>query len=1480
MPFVDRFRRSRLMFECLEARNLLTSIFLEESFPGIPDTNSQPPDPVGAAGPANLLAVVNSRISLFSKSGTLLETADLDVFSEGKRGFFGEIDANFGSFDPYLFYDRYSERYIVVAEEVEFGSNGQRGGPGADEAYLLIGVSTSSTPDDLDVVPGDTDNDWHVYQLPATADFGTGLAWIDYPKIVADADGIFITGNYFGFGGSRPFRGSQVIRLDKEPLLNGTLGEIVERPVVNGAGLFPAQSISRDSDDPQLFAERLPSGIRIWQMNDAGPLEVAATLAAPNGEFFGGAPQPGTGSTLDTLSPRMISALWRDDALWTTHTVSVDGDATVRWYQIDTTDSFQLTQQGDINPGVGIHTYLPALAVDSLGNMGITYTQSSTNQFPTMMITGREADDPLGFTAPGVVVRASDTSYLPGTTGVRRWGDYAGMSVDPLDDRTFWAYHQFAATPQTWGTQWGGFRVESTFPDVGDTLTTSLDLALPLAGGSSTVVEQLGNGQFGQRDVDLYQFAAEAEAVLLAETLLPISGEPVDTILRLFDATGSELVFDDNGGSDAYAAITATLPDTGTYYLGVSGSPNAGYNPTLEESGVSGAIGDYRLEVTVNPLRLDVGDSLDTSLDTAIRFAEGSFIRPREALGNGPFADRDVDLYRLEGPLGATLSVETFLPQDGVGADTVLRLFDANGEELAFSDDIDTNNGNFFSRIVYTFDRSGTYYLGVSGFGNDIYDPVVAGSGFPGGVGDYGLQILLRDIPDLGDTLMTSKDTGIGMAGGTYTVREVVGNGPFFDFDVDIVQLTALAGAIVTAETSAVEGGAPADTILRLFDASGTELARDDEGGQDNFSRLTFTLPETGIYYVGVSAFPNLTYDPTVGGSGEFGFLGDYQLDLVTESPSFQVVGISPKPSGVQVTLNRPVDASQLNLVDAVAALGPPDLSLVGSGPDGQLGTADDVGVAGTLVIDASETQLTLVQTGGLLPEGAYALTLRSAANAFQDQAGMLLDGDQDGIAGGDFTTMFTVQPVAPGTVVVGLPDFARGAGQTVQVPATETGLPIQLSDGSGITHVQLTLSFDPDRLSIDGIELGEGVPGGSSAELRVTSSGIAELTFSAPSPLPTGEINLVYFRATVPDTAPYPSKQVLILSEVVVNDGAIPVQVDASVHVTAYFGDTTGDGLLTVSDVVETLQLAAGQTAGFLSYQLADPLLLADIDDSGSVTVSDVSLQLAASAGSPVSSIPALPGLTELPTPEGPDPKLSLPRDITVFPGTSVVVPLQLEITEPSGAAFDAGTVVLTYDPQVFTLASVEIDAFLHQVGFRTLVHAEVPGQIVLSFVSLEAVSLPFGFMTDLLRFTLAVAPAAAADRLALNLMAVHEGITTGLFHRGEGLILLPAPTNASDDPIDGLIRVIVPQPPEAYTRPQPQLGWVWIPLQEPKRQEMHSIVEPEREQAEEFEASIPLRVQKPTSIFFWQQDTSKIDTNLEAIPDELDVRCLEMKV
>jgi hypothetical protein len=74
--------------------------------------------------------------------------------------------------------------------------------------------------------------------------------------------------------------------------------------------------------------------------------------------------------------------------------------------------------------------------------------------------------------------------------------------------------------------------------------------------------------------------------------------------------------------------------------------------------------------------------------------------------------------------------------------------------------------------------------------------------------------------------------------------------------DTDYVVFTATAGQLITLGTDADGTTTPlGDSRIRLFDASGVQLAMDDDGGPGLYSLITFTATYTGTYYGGLAAY-------------------------------------------------------------------------------------------------------------------------------------------------------------------------------------------------------------------------------------------------------------------------------------------------------------------------------------------------------------------------------------------------------------------------------------------------------------------------------------------------------------------------------------------------------------------------------------------------------------------------------------------------
>ena len=148
------------------------------------------------------------------------------------------------------------------------------------------------------------------------------------------------------------------------------------------------------------------------------------------------------------------------------HTVDIDGNSTagVRWAELRNTGSgWFLHQAGTFAPDDRKHRWMGSIAMDGAGNIALGYSISSKGMFPSIAYVTRSAGDPLG-TMPGgeeLLYNGSGSQIGSGN----RWGDYSSMSVDPVDDCTFWYTQEYYANVASFDfkTRIGFFK----FPDCG-----------------------------------------------------------------------------------------------------------------------------------------------------------------------------------------------------------------------------------------------------------------------------------------------------------------------------------------------------------------------------------------------------------------------------------------------------------------------------------------------------------------------------------------------------------------------------------------------------------------------------------------------------------------------------------------------------------------------------------------------------------------------------------------------------------------------------------------------------------------------------------------------------------------------------------------------------------------------------------------------------------------------------------------------------
>jgi len=175
--------------------------------------------------------------------------------------------------------------------------------------------------------------------------------------------------------------------------------------------------------------------------------------------------QSGTSTRLDSLGDRLMHRLaYRNfgshEALVANHAVTSGSNVGVRWYEIRSPGATPtLFQQGTYAPD-STRRWMGSIAMDKVGDIAVGYSASSSSIHPSIRYTGRLPGDAVG-------TLEAENSIIAGTGsqngGLTRWGDYSALTVDPVDDCTFWYVNQYlkANGSFNWSTRVASFKFPS-----------------------------------------------------------------------------------------------------------------------------------------------------------------------------------------------------------------------------------------------------------------------------------------------------------------------------------------------------------------------------------------------------------------------------------------------------------------------------------------------------------------------------------------------------------------------------------------------------------------------------------------------------------------------------------------------------------------------------------------------------------------------------------------------------------------------------------------------------------------------------------------------------------------------------------------------------------------------------------------------------------------------------------------------------------
>ncbi len=402
-------------------------------------SGSSPNDPSGDIGTDHYMQAINlTTLGVFDKEGNFITSFSANTIWSSigftSRG------------DPIILFDQEVGRWLIT----EFPNGNQ----------LLVAIS-----DDSDPLGGYTAYNFATPNFP------------DYPKYSIWDNAYVVTTNEGGPGSSPAYF------IDRAAILAGAATADIQRITLPGATNGPGFQVDTPVDWSGMTAPQPGANPMILSLSDDAwgssavdqvdiysfeidfdtPANTVTTVqnlvttpfdtnpCSAAGPGFACMPQSG-GTGLDGIPETIMNqAHYRNfgshESMIFNFITDVTGGGNlsgIRWVElrrIEGETEWSIYQEGTFAPDDGLDRFMGGIAMDGAGNIGLAYNVTSPNMFVGVRFTGRLASDPLGeMTVEEFTLVEGQNSISSGG----RFGDYAHMSIDPSDDRTFWYTTEYA----------------------------------------------------------------------------------------------------------------------------------------------------------------------------------------------------------------------------------------------------------------------------------------------------------------------------------------------------------------------------------------------------------------------------------------------------------------------------------------------------------------------------------------------------------------------------------------------------------------------------------------------------------------------------------------------------------------------------------------------------------------------------------------------------------------------------------------------------------------------------------------------------------------------------------------------------------------------------------------------------------------------------------------------------------------------------
>jgi hypothetical protein len=410
-----------------------------------------PADPWVAVNSSFVVQAVNSMVRISNRSGTTLTSVPLDAFFSIEPGYFPT--------DPRIIWDATHGKWVgeVAFFNGDFSSNG-----------FVLATSEGSDPT----------QGWNMWPIF----FGDTLP--DFPSLASSNDKIVIADDLYD--SSLAFVAADINTFKWSEINAGTA--VFDRFCDDSSYVHPrAAQVLSSSNDVHVAMETTDGNyyqayVRVTGAGSCGEIADLTDLtglgfpALSGAAFPAPAPrQPGPDTIDNATDGRFTDAVWRNNTLYWVNTDPFDfggtkNDQVIVW-------ATQTTSGSGSPSGFSYARMLLPDGTDAyMGGIGLT-----RNGIPVMTWSQSSSTDPIAFYAADIVsLGAPGTIGTPvlldtseGSINGERWGDYAGVAMDPVGTGSVWVTHMLSDESGNWRTTIARMLVDNDLPSTPGTPATS-----------------------------------------------------------------------------------------------------------------------------------------------------------------------------------------------------------------------------------------------------------------------------------------------------------------------------------------------------------------------------------------------------------------------------------------------------------------------------------------------------------------------------------------------------------------------------------------------------------------------------------------------------------------------------------------------------------------------------------------------------------------------------------------------------------------------------------------------------------------------------------------------------------------------------------------------------------------------------------------------------------------------------------------------